>query len=158
MYRASFTVMPEREGAKYDDLLRTFVRGLTADLHARDVMVERNSITFTGAPWPWMSWEHSPLLLISTGRIELDPTASRVAYSLSFAKLMLMGALMIGLLSIFMVCTGAPAMAFYIAIPVWWLWGVGMSYLIILARIDRFMKRCIRSAGFCVVRGKAQRD
>jgi hypothetical protein len=36
------------------------------------------------------------------------------------------------------------------AIPFMWLWLIGMNYLIALARFDRFMKRCIREAGFSI--------
>ena len=156
VYLSSFTVMPEREGAMHEDLLRMFAQRLE-DVRAGNVTVEENSVGFTGGVFRLVSnW--NLLVGITSGRIELEPEADRIAYSLSFIQLVVGGTVMIGLMAVFMGATGFPSVAFFCGLPFMWLWLVGMNYLITLARFDRFIKRCIRDAGFSIVKRQAPTD
>jgi hypothetical protein len=151
MYRSGFTIVPERPDAAYDDLLATFEQRLrTAD--ARNMVNDGKELRFTGGIFRLSalgSW--NLLAVIGKGGISIDRQANRVTYWLSFAQLVIVGILMIGLLDTCMALGGKIPLPGICAVsPFFFLWAVGMNYLIALARFDRFMKRCIREAGFAI--------
>ncbi len=152
MYRSSFTAVPEHEGATHEGLLRMFARRLEK-IRAGHVTVEENIVCFKGGVFR-LTGNWNLLASITSGRIELKPETNRVTYSLSFMHLVVFGTVMVGFMAAFMVANEFPSGFFFCGLPFTWLWLVGMNYLIALARFDRFMKRCIRDAGFAVVRSQ----
>jgi hypothetical protein len=150
MYHNSFALAPVQDGATLEQLLAIVGQRLE-DAQARKVSVEPNTVSFKGGFFRLVgNW--NLLVAIGSGKIELDPQGHRIAYSLSFAELLVVGTVMIGVMAMFMAAGGFPSGAFICFLPVGWLWLVGMNYLIALSRFDRFMKRCIRDSGFAIMK------
>lgn len=154
MYRSGFTVVPQRPDAAYDDLLATLEQRLR-DADARKVTNNGDELCFAGGFFRFVSnW--NLLVPIGKGRISLDRQTSRITYSLSFVQLVIGGILMVGFMDTVVIGWKWPAEGICAASVVMFLWLVGMNYLIALARFDKFMKRCIRDAGFSVQRHKKE--
>jgi len=150
MYRSGFKILPGREGATHEDLLRMLVQGLEK-ARARSVIIEESTVSFKGGMFRFVTGGNL-LVAITSGRIEFKPEASRITYSLCFKQLVVVGTVMVGVFAALMAARGFSYGFFRFGLPVMWLWLVGMNYLIALARFDGFMKRGIRAAGFVIDR------
>ena len=153
MYRSRFNIMPERQDASYKGLLRTFQHELE-EARARKVTLEPNGLSFRGGLFRFMSsW--NIFVSITKGRILLDPETSRVTYYLSFVEIIVVVTLMIGFMAL--AAKHLPTEFYYWGLPLMWLWLVGANLAFALTRFDRFMRRCIREAGFCIREEKRSR-
>lgn len=151
MYTYRFTIAPEREEASYERLLAVCHQRLQ-EAEVSRLTTEGNAARFECRLLASRNEARCRLgVRANSGQIVVHPEAGQVSYSLSFANLVLLGSAFTGFVALMILLSGPP-LAPLCCTPFLWLWVVGMEYLTSLARFDRFMKRCIRDAGFVVVK------
>ena len=155
MYQSSFSIVPERDGATREDLLKAFVEWLEK-LSARHITVHGNTVFFKGGVWRFrrgrFTWNTmwDVLFTITSGRIEVG--LERVTYSLTFTQWIILCTAFVGLTAALMVSQLGVFPELFFVVPIAWLTLVVLDNLFALALLRRCMKRCIRDAGFAIVK------
>jgi hypothetical protein len=114
-----------------------------ARVHAREVRVDSNSISFSGGLFRFVSnW--NVLVQFGTGELKVETRVRRVGYRVSVRQLVFVSTALCALVSIPVIAScswsGMAIVSFL------WLWLVGGNLAIGVPRFRSFIRHCIESA------------
>ena len=149
MYTKRIKIQTSDPSRNFSFLANEIIKALK-EAPAKDVQITDTRITFsTGVSGSVLIW-WSTLAPITRGEIQIDAEDHCIRYSLSFSQTLIIVSLMVAAMGIAMIAAGAPVPYSCFLLPFMWLWLVGMSLIIGIARFRNFIKRTIRHAGFGV--------
>ena len=111
------------------------------NVQASTVEIQGDRVVFTRRMSRFVSnW--NVLAPFESGELTID--GREVRYGINFRQLILLGTMMVGVATIFMLNTPVHPPLFLL--PLMWLWLVGVNLLIGIIRFERFLDRALTSA------------
>mgnify|MGYP000598433414 CR=1 FL=1 len=112
---------------------------------AREVEVAKDTITFDLVMLlPVSRWDLLPPLIHGEIKIEHYDRKITVLYNLMYARLVIVSTVMAGILALAGAALGFPSISLFFAVV--WLWLLGGSVLMLAARFNHFVRKCIKKA------------
>ncbi len=119
-------------------------------IHAWQVAVDGNRVTFASGMCPILTADSNVLNPFASGELEVDFATRQVRYRLSLAQLMIVASVLVGLVGVFtlfiMLLTPLPWTFIALAMTIQWIWLVGGNLLFGIPHFTTFLRRSISTA------------
>ena len=121
-------------------------------VHARQVVVDGNRVTFRGGMFRLVSnW--NVLVAFGSGEIRVDPENRQIKYRLNVTQLIVVVTIMMSIMALVMFSSSIPAaerqlpkIIFSVIILIGWIWLVGGNLVIGIVRFTSFLRRSLSEA------------